>query len=180
METSKRVMGMFLIVLSLLGLMVWEKWGKNEFLYDDVLVLRDNIQQGTIINESMLTARQMNIDEDYLTYEERKEIIGKQAVAFVHQGVPLFEEYFTEPNLSPDESRGAYVLALPQDWILSKPETLSKGDKVFFFYGKRLVTAAFVAEPNVESSVEVIVDQKQAAALSEIANEGGKLVLVYQ
>lgn len=179
MNATKRVIGILLIVISLMGMMAWERWGKSEFLYDEVLVLRKNVEKGTIITEKMLTAKKLNIDEDYLAYEDRKEIVGKQAAAFVHQGVPLFEEYFEEPKLSADEKRGTFVLALTQECILAKPETLSRGDKVFFFFGKDFVTAAYVSVTD-EDGVEVIVDRKQAASLSEIINEGGKLVLAYQ
>lgn len=179
MDATKRVMGIFLILLSMMGLMVWERWGKNALLYDDVLVLRDNIEKGTIVTEKMLTAKKLNIDEDYLAYDQREEIIGLQAAGFVHEGVPLFAAYFQEPNLSPDETRGTYVLALPQECILTKPETLSRGDKVFFFFGKHFVTAADVAMAE-EKGVEVIVSKSQAEAISEILNQGEKLVLVYQ
>lgn len=180
METSKRVIGVFLIVISLAGLVVWEKWGKDEFFYDDVLVLRDSVERGTVITASMLTARKMNIDEDYLTYEEREQIIGRQADAFVHEGVPLFVEYFVDPSLSPDERKDKYALALPQEWIVARPETLSRGDKVFFFYGKTCVTAAYVSLVSKDGAVEVIVSREQAADISGILEEGGRFVLIYQ
>lgn len=180
MERSKRVIGLFLIIVSLIGLAAWEKWGKNEFYYDDALVLRDNVERGTVITASMLTAKKMNLDEDYLTYEEKNRIIGRQTSGFLRHGVPLFEEYFVEPNLSPDENKGAFALALPEEWVISKPETLSRGDKVFFFYGETCVTSAYVSLVGKEGVVEVIVSHDQVAELSGIAAAGGKFMLIYQ
>ena len=180
MDRSKRVIGLFLIIISLIGLAAWEKWGKNEFFYDDAVVLRDDVERGTVITASMVTARKMNLDEDYLTYEEKEKIIGKQASGFVRRGVPLFEEYFVESNLSPDQRTGSFALALPEEWILAKPETLSRGDKVFFFYGKSCVTSAYVSLVSKEGTVEVIVTREQAADLSSIVAAGGKFMLIYQ
>ncbi len=180
MERSKRVIGLFLIIVSLIGLAAWEKWGKNEFYYDDAVVLRDNVERGTVITASMLTAKKMNLDEDYLTYEERDKIIGRQASGFVRRGVPLFEEYFVEPNLSPDGRTGSFALALPEEWILAKPETLSRGDKVFFFHGESCITSAYVSLVSKVGTVEVIVTREQAADLSSIIATGGKFMLIYQ
>lgn len=114
---SKQIIGLFLIIVSILGLVFWEKWGKNEFLYDDVLVLRENVERGTLISENMLTVKKMNIEENYIPYEAMEMVIGKQATGFIHKGVPLFEEYVQDPNLSPNEKRETYMLAVPQEWI---------------------------------------------------------------
>lgn len=180
MNRSKQIIGILLIIISIIGLAVWEKWGKAQLLYDDVLVLRDNVAKGTVITASMMETRKMNITEDFITFEEKDEIIGKETAAFVHKGVPLFAEYFQEARLSPGEKRGDYVLAVPQEWILSKPETLSKGDKVFFFCGEEILTSAFVSSIGTEELIEVIVDQLQAEKISKVVTEGRKLVLAYQ
>jgi len=92
----------------------------------------------------------------------------------------LFEEYFVEPNLSPDVRRGTFALALPEELILAKPETLSRGDKVFFFHGKSCVTSACVSSVTKENAVEVIVTREQAAELSSIVAAGVKFMLIYQ
>ena len=180
MNRSKQVIGIVLIVISILGLIAWEKWGKDQFLYDDVLVLRDNVEPGTVITASMMTTKKMNVTEDFLAVEEKENLIGMETAAFVHKGVPLFAEYFQEPKLSPSEQRGDYALALSQDWILSKPETLSRGDRVFFFCGEEVLTSAYVSAIGTEGLIEVIVNAQQAAKISKVVSEGKKLVLTYQ
>lgn len=177
---SKQIIGLFLIIVSILGLVFWEKWGKNEFLYDDALVLRENVERGTLISENMLTVKKMNIEENYIPYEAMEKVIGKQATGFIHKGVPLFEEYVQDPNLSPNEKRETYMLAVPQEWILSKPETLSKGDKVFFFSDGKLLTAAFVSNIFNQDTVEVVTNKEQTEKISKQISMGKKLVLAYQ
>ncbi len=180
MTGGKRIFGLLLICISVLGLVGWEQWGKERFLYDEVLVLRENVKKGTVITEEMLDVKPMDFDEPCLEFSERKKIIGMQAASFIHKGTPLFAACFQEPDLVPDATKNRYGMSLPMEWIASKPTTLSRGDKVFLFFGKRLVTEVDVVEVTKEDSVEIIVGKEQAAAICQVTEAGGKLVLVYQ
>ena len=180
MRKFKPIIGILLIVVSISGLIVWEKWGKDKLLYDEVLVLRENVEEGTVITESMLTAKKMSIDEDYISFDERKTVLGKETAVFIHKGVPLFSEYFRFPLLSPSVERGDYVLALPQESILSMPESLSRGDRLFLFYKTELLTSVYVSKVELDEGVEVIVKQNQAMQISKVLSAGGRLVLAYQ
>lgn len=177
---GKRVFGLILICISILGIVGWEQWGKDYFLYDEVLVLRENVKKGTMITEEMLDVKTMEMDEPCLVFSEKEKVIGMQAAAFLHKGVPLFAEYFQHPDLTPDETRNRYGMCLPTEWIASMPTALSRGDKVFLFFGKRLVTEADVTEVTKEGAVEIIVGKEQAAEICQVTEDGGKLALIYQ
>ena len=180
MTRGKRILGLLLICFSILGIAGWEQWGKDRFFYDEVLVLRENVRQGTIITSDMLDVKSMDIDEPCFQFSEKEKIIGMQAAAFVHKGVPLFSAYFREPDLEPDPFKKRYGMSLPPEWITSRPSALSRGDKVFLFFGRRMVTEANVAEVTKDGAVEIIVGKEQAAAICQITAEGGRLALLYQ
>lgn len=177
---GKRIFGLLLICISVLGIAGWEQWGKGQFLYDEVLVLRENVKKGTIITESMLDVKPMDMDEPCFAFSEKEKVIGMQAAGFIHKGVPLFPAYFGEPDLMPDASKNRYGMCLPTEWIASRPGALSRGDKVFLFFGKQMVTVADVAEVTKDGEVEIIVGKEQASAICQVTVDGGKLALVYQ
>lgn len=180
MIRRKQFWGILLICVSILGMTIWEHWGKERFLYDEILVLKENVQKGTIITEKMLGSKTMDLDEPCLKASEKEKILGLQTAVFVHKGVPLFSDYFGEPDLMPDESKNRYGMCLPTEWIASRPTTLSKGDKVFLFCGKELVTQADVSQVTKDGAVEIIVGKEQAAAICQVTADGGHLALLYQ
>ncbi|MBR4019774.1 MAG: hypothetical protein IKI99_00510 [Firmicutes bacterium] len=180
MVRGKRIFGLLLICISITGIVGWENWGKERFLYDEVLVLRQNVEKGTIITPDMVDVRIMEAEEPCIAFAEKDDIIGMQTVAFVHKGVPLFEEYFQEPGLAPDEKNNLYGMCLPTEWIASKPAALSRGDKVFLFFGKTMVTEADVVDVTKEGAVEIIIEKEQAAAICQVTKDGGRLALIYQ
>ena len=180
MRRIKPIIGIFLIIMSVFGLVIWEKWGKDTLLYDDALVFRKNVTAGTVITEDLLTFKRISIEEDYIPFRERKKILGYEADGFIHKGVPVFEEYFRSPVLSASEERGDYILSIPQEWIISVPESLSKGDKLSFFFEDNLMTSAYVVSMVQGELVEVIVNRNQAERITEIMSRNGRFVLAYQ
>lgn len=178
MIRGKRILGLLLLSVSILGLAGWEQWGKERLLYDQVLVLRENVKKGTVITDTMLDVKNMEMDEPCLQFSEKEKVIGMEAAAFVHKGVPLFSAYFRDPELTPDQTKNRYGMCLPSDWIASRPTTLSRGDKVFLFFEKRLITEAAVSEVTKNGDVEIIVGKEQAAAICQVTADGGELALV--
>lgn len=176
----KRILGLLLIGISVMGMIGWENWGKEKILYDEVLVLRENVKKGTVITEDMVDAKTMEMDEPCLKFSEKEKIIGMQTTAYVHKGVPLFSAHFGVPDLIPDETKNRYGMSIPADWIASKPEALSRGDKVFLFFGKSLVTEADVTAVTKNGDVEIIVSKDQAASICQVTADGGRLALIYQ
>lgn len=181
MERGKRVIGVLLILVSIGALVTWEKWGKNRFLYDEVLVLNQNVEKGTVITAEMLEKKHMDVSEkDCVGAEELQAVIGREAAFFVHKNTPLFREYFQTEGLTADESRGRYILTIPSSWLAVLPRALSKGDRAYFYCSGREVTSALTSAVDLENgSVDVVVSSRQAAELSALAQSGEKLVIIY-
>ena len=181
MDRGKRIIGILLILISVTALFSWEKWGKNRFFSDDVLVCRENVSKGEMIREDMLETVKMDINtEGWISPEEKDYVIGKEAAGFIHRQMPLFKEYFALSELTAGGSKGKFVMTVPQDWLVCLPVSISRGDNAYFFSGGSLVTKAPVTAVNVEyGSLDIIVTEKQAGRLSAAASAGEKLAVIY-
>ena len=181
MDRGKKIIGIALIAASISALIAWEKWGKTQLLYDEVLVCRENISRGTVMREDMFETVKMDVrEEGFLRPEEQKSLIGKEAVSFVHKGMPLFPEYFVREGLSAGKN-GRFILSVPEDWLASMPSSIGRGNRAYFYSGKRLLAEAPVSAFDAENrAIEVVVRKEQAAVLSEAAAAGEKMVVVYE
>ena len=181
MDKGKKIIGILLIAVSITALTAWERWGKAQLLYSDVVVCRENLSKGTVIREDMLQTVKMDIREKgFITPEKAKGLIGREAAFFIHKGVPLFNEYFTEAASAAGSERGTYVLSVPATWLDSFPGSLEIGNRAYFYYNGREIASAPVTAVNAEEkTAEVAVREQQVRKLSEIAAEGGKFVIIY-
>lgn len=181
MDRGKKIIGIVLIVVSISALIVWEKWGKTQLLYDEVLVCRENLSRGTVMRADMFETVKMDVREKgFLRPEEQKSLIGKEAVSFVHKGMPLYPEYFVSEGLSAGKN-GRFILSVPEDWLESMPFSIGRGNRAYFYSGKRLLTEAPVSSFDAENrEIEIVVRKEQAALLSEAVSAGKKLVVVYK
>ena len=108
MEKGKKIIGIVLILVSIAALFTW---GKNRFLYEDVLAFSQNVEKGTVITEDMISTVKMDIgEEDQLKSADKKSIIGREAAFFIHKGAPLFREYFVEEGLTADETGSLHLI----------------------------------------------------------------------
>ena len=48
------MLGLVLAIISIAAMFGWEKWGRDRFLYDEVLELAKSADRGTVITEDML------------------------------------------------------------------------------------------------------------------------------
>lgn len=179
-DRGKTIIGMMIIVASIAALITWEKWGRDSFFADSVLVLKENVEKGTVITNDMLKEVKMKTDLPCVKPTMAKKIVGKEAVQFIHKGTPLFQRYFEEPALAPGTGKDRYLLSIPWSWLISQSHTLSRGDRAYFYVGGKFLTSAPVTAVDVESKIyEIIVDSSQAEALSGAAYRGDKMTITY-
>jgi len=196
----KRAAGLLLIFCSLFTLGFWELWGRENLSYEKILVLNESVEANTIITKDMLDFKKIeNPAKGVIVYEDFNKIIDLESAQYIPEGAELFEEYFQNPQLSYGGKTGKYVLSIPNQWLMSYPQTLRRGDEVFFYNEGKLVTSAFVAyvkdstsqevlsldEKRFQASsevslIEVVIDEIQAVKLGKIADKGGKFVLLYR
>ena len=118
MERSKRTIGIVLIVVSVLAIFSWEKWGRNHFIYEDILVLDRNITRGDLITEEMLKVIKSDaMVKNCLKEKDKEKILGMEADQYIHKDTPFFEEYFTYENLAISDDLGTEAIKIPESWI---------------------------------------------------------------
>lgn len=195
----KRIIGIVLICGALMTLGFWELWGRKNIGYDEILTFKDNVPRSSIIDTEMLAVKKVETAAKYaLRPGDEQRIVGKESVQYIPKDETLYGEYFMDSRLTTGGKTGGLVLSLPDDWLKSYPQTLRRGDNVSFYCSGSIITKAVVAyardgnnqeviSSEVErlkgsapvSVIEVIVSEKQALKLGNLADKGNKFVLLY-
>lgn len=126
------VIGLLVIVLCVTTVIFWETGGREHFLYEDIIVSINSIDKDTVITEDMLINK--SIDSSQIiegTIRHKNEIIGKRAAHFIPGQSQLNLAYFLDESI--ELSEGEYILAIPDDWIITMPESLRGGDEIYFY-----------------------------------------------
>lgn len=196
---KKKIAGVVLICVALLALAFWELWGRQNLGFDQILTFREDIPKSSIITEEMLTTKRVdNAAKEALRPGDESKIIGKESRHYIPKSESLYKEYFADSRLLTGGISEAYVLSIPDEWLRTYPQTLRRGDDVAFYCAGSIVTKAAVAYvrdgSNTEvvsagreritgssnvSVIEVIVSEKQALLLGNLADKGNKFVLLY-
>ncbi|MFV0518358.1 MAG: SAF domain-containing protein [Aminipila sp.] len=131
--------GILLIILATTIFFGWENFGREAFTYEAVIVFKDDIQKGTIIDKSQLA--QLNVEKSSLiknAITDPDKIIGKRSNTFIPRGGQLCKEFFSDPELVTGD--GNNILSIPMEWIYSYPQTLRRGDLVHFYAIEKSLT----------------------------------------
>ena len=129
---AKGIIGILLIIIAIAGVYGWENFGREKFLYDDVLVLRENTEEGTIVTADMLglmRVEKTSILEEGIT--DASTIIGKATTTYLPGMTQLVDEFFQDASLTLKE--GEYILSIPSSWIVAHPQTLRRLDTIYFY-----------------------------------------------
>ena len=196
---KQKTIGLALIFLSLGVLGFWEFWGRENLSYEDVLVFRTDVVRGTAVEKNMLEIRKMDKPGSGALLEENlNQILGLETAQYVPEGAPLHMEYFQNPALAVGGETGQFILSIPNQWLMSFPQTLRRGDEVSFYCEGKVVASAPVAyvrdSSNQEvlsgdearldatapvSLIEIVVDESKALKLGKLADQGKRFVLLY-
>ncbi len=197
-------LGILLIVVVLVLIWFWETAGREYFLYEERVVFKQDIAEGILIDESMLT---------YQSFEKSKifseavidpnEIIGLETTHYIPRGALLHKKYFasTEIELAIDQ----YIARIPSEWIYSIPNSLRRQDKVYFYIFKPSNGASVVlfeteiayvkdsmnreivsvgSRERIDGSgiiaeVSVVLTLEELNQLTEVIKDGNKIIILY-
>lgn len=125
--------GIFLIAIAIGGF-IWYEWGGGRELinYQDVIVLSQDVKQGELIREEMLSLQRVDkfsVIDGIIT--DPGIVIGKEAKHFIPATTQLHNNYFDESGLVLSE--GEFIAQIPVDWTLSIPDTLRRGDQIVIY-----------------------------------------------
>ncbi len=198
--SKKRIIGIILIFSTLTALAFWELWGRSNLGYQKIPVLKKDTERYTKITADMLTFKPIeHPNKGTLTGADVEGLEGMAAGQYIPAGEPLYANYFTEAEFMTGEATDSFILALPEQWLAAYPQTLRRGDRVFFYCGGEAVTdaiAVHVKDSNNQEiysagnerlqdsgrvqSIEVVVNATQASQLEKLAAKGNRFLLLYQ
>ena len=188
-----------MIVLSLGALGFWELWGRENLSYRTCAVLYDSLEAHTIITEDMLRPKKIeNMSKGAIPWKRAGELIGLETRQFVAGDQELHPEYFGDPELRIGKQFNRYVLSIPETWLMSRPETIRRGDRAFFYLGKKLICETAVIHVKDSygqeitysdrdrfypsgrvSELEIIVSAEQMKKMDLLAAKGNRFTLIY-
>lgn len=188
---QRGVIGMLLIILSIVGVFTWEVWARKELTFDQVLVFNQDVAKAAEITEEMIDSKKVaKRTPGAILWKDRKEVVGKVATQVIPKGSEVFTVYLSESYLVIKENQ--FIVAIPSHIILSIPEKVQRGEKVFLYstderdaseylFSTRVVSAkrddrGYASTPS--ASLEVIVSEKEARKIAKTIGDSKKLVVL--
>ena len=111
----------------------WETKGRDKFLYGEVLVLNQSVEANTTITEDMLDI----IKTDPSNFIEgavfdKEKVIGKITAHYIPKYSQLNLAYFIGEKVEAAKE-DQYIFTIPPDWIITFPNSLRRGDTIYFY-----------------------------------------------
>jgi len=127
------VLGLIIMILSLVGVFWWETRGRNELIYEDVIVLNRSVEEGEVVSEDMIS--KIEVDPSNLidgAIRNEGDVLGKEAKHYIPKYSQLNSQFFlSEEELMPKEEK--YIFTIPVDWIITFPNSIRKGDVIYLY-----------------------------------------------
>jgi hypothetical protein len=195
---NKKIIGFTIIAITMMTIVVWEFWGRENLSYQNVLVLKEDLQANTIIDESCLkVVKCESPGASSLRPKDAQSIVGLATAQYVAAGTELRFEYFSEAELTYGGSTDRGVMALPTDWLLSCTQNLRRGDKVILYNDTVQVLEAIVLHSKDSSNqeirsqdkdrltatgivnyIDIVANKSDLVSLAELAKNGNRFTLV--
>lgn len=184
-------LGVLLILLSIVSIFSWEVWARKKLTFDKVLVFNRDVVRAAEINDKMLDYKMVaKKTPGAILWKDKDKVIGKVATQVIPKGSEVFTVYLSDSNLIMKGSK--FIVAIPSRFILSMPDRVSKGDKVFLYAiedngdAKALFSTNVVSarrdgrefNPTTSTSLEVVVNEKEAQRITKLMSRDKKLLVL--
>lgn len=164
---NRRLVGFALIIVSLVAMGIWEFWGREHISYETILVLKEPLKANTVVKEDDFTFKRVEAPSKYaLKPEDKASFIGLETAQYVAENVELRREYFIGTEYQVGSNTGKGIMALPLDWFMSYPQTITRGDKVEIYKDDQRIAECIVAHSRDSSNNDVVfsdVDRSNAS-----------------
>lgn len=128
----KGIIGLFLILFAIALIFYWESYGREQLLYEEVVIAKQDIFKNSLITENNVTI--IRLEENRTSeYDATKleSIIGQEAKQFIPKNTVIDFRYIGKPKQVLEEKE--YILKIPSNWLIACPGSLRRGDNVFFY-----------------------------------------------
>jgi len=125
-------LGIIIMSCSVVLFVWWEKTGRKQYLYNDIIIASTNIESGTVLSQDMLKTIRISAKQFIDgAINDLDEIIGKKAAQFIPKSSQFSSTYFVDESIELKEDE--YILSIPKDWIITSPDSLRGGDIIYFY-----------------------------------------------
>jgi hypothetical protein len=127
----KSILGILLILLSVLGLFLWEWKGREAIMTERVLVAREEIRKGAEIDSSMFLIKGVskeNLLPGALMPDQMKRLQGKVAMQLISENDQIIMRYFSDNEFY--LKKGQSIFAIKPGWIAMRSSSLRRGDLI--------------------------------------------------
>lgn len=134
MNTSKikGLIGIILIVTAVGLIYYWENFGRQQLLYKEVMVAKEDIYKNDKItknNTIFIKLEEYAIPDGVVL--KSVDIIGKEAKQFIPKNAVMDDRYLAHQGMT--LRKGQFIFRIPSDWIKDYPGTLRRGDQIFLY-----------------------------------------------
>lgn len=179
MKTKKpklrTVIALGMVIVGLISLTFWEAWGRENILYEKVLVAKSDIQRGMTIEKEMLTEKSFAKDAvitDAVTEGAIDLIVGQVAKQNIPKNNQINKSFLYKDDFY--IGKGQSIFKIPAGWIDNRSASIRRGDKIMVYAGETLVgeyKVAFVKDQE-EREVTSVESQWYSEALDRTDSTG--------
>lgn len=128
----KGIVGLFLIILAVAFVFYWESFGREQLLYKEVVIAKQDIFKNSLIskNDIMITRLEDERISEYAVTDPDA-ILGQEAKQFIPKNTAIDFRYIDKPEIVLDENE--YIFKIPGNWLIACPGSLRRGDNVFLY-----------------------------------------------
>ena len=164
---NKKLIGFVIIMLSLFLMGVWEFWGRENMAYEEILVLKEPLGASSLLTEECFKTKKVDSpSREALKPKDVASLLGMETSQYVAENVELRRAYFVPARYQVGGDTGKGMMSISLDWLLSYPQTLSRGNTVALFKENTKVGECVVAHVRDSSNNEVIFSKEDKASAS--------------
>jgi hypothetical protein len=146
------IIGIVLVILTITFFILWNVYLDEKISTVEIITLTQDAHKNDPITSNMITTKRLDrhsIAVGALLPKDVDRLIGQCASQTIPAGVQLFDVYFQPSTMTLNDDE--QLVSIPSDWILAVPQSLRRGDSVFFY--------AFATE---DAHILSILEKKQA------------------
>lgn len=130
----RTIVAVFLIIVGITALIMWESWGRENILYAHVLVAKDDIKQGQEIEKNMFETAAVPLElviDGAIKQEDIECITKKVAKQYIPAKAQINKNYIYENDFYIGSNESIYYI--PAGWIESMSTSVRRGDTLEFW-----------------------------------------------
>jgi len=162
------ILGIILMLATLAMIYFWETKGREQFLYNEVVILNKSVEANTPITSDMLDLIKINPEnfmEDAIV--DKDEVIGKYSAHYIPKYSQLALVYFKDDSTD-TKKEDLYIFTIPSDWIITFPNSLRRGDTIYF-YPVKMASEKGEESKSFNSPGSIKVTKESGLVKSEVA-----------